>query len=57
MGKSSVVDMANLLLTTGSITRKVVKQTVMTNVYGVTFVGGRDQILRQLKVPILSSFL
>jgi hypothetical protein len=29
---------------------QVVKQTVMTNVYGVTFIGGRDQILRQLRV-------
>ncbi|KAK3048454.1 hypothetical protein LTS18_012938, partial [Coniosporium uncinatum] len=27
----------------GNITRKVVKQTVMTNVYGVTFVGAREQ--------------
>ncbi|KAF1814121.1 DNA/RNA polymerase [Eremomyces bilateralis CBS 781.70] len=32
----------------GKITRKVVKQTVMTNVYGVTFVGARDQVQRQL---------
>ena len=30
------------------ITRKVVKQTVMTNVYGVTFIGAREQVLRQL---------
>ncbi|XP_047134645.1 DNA-directed RNA polymerase, mitochondrial isoform X1 [Hydra vulgaris] len=33
----------------GKITRKVVKQTVMTVVYGVTFVGGRLQIEKQLK--------
>ncbi|KAF8890704.1 hypothetical protein BD779DRAFT_1438161 [Infundibulicybe gibba] len=33
----------------GKITRKVVKQTVMTTVYGVTFVGAREQIERQLK--------
>lgn len=33
----------------GKVTRKVVKQTVMTIVYGVTFVGGRLQIERQLK--------
>ncbi|KAG5651535.1 hypothetical protein H0H81_008297 [Sphagnurus paluster] len=33
----------------GQITRKVVKQTVMTTVYGVTFVGAREQIERQLK--------
>ncbi|KAJ2893917.1 uncharacterized protein MKZ38_008121 [Zalerion maritima] len=30
------------------ITRKVVKQTVMTNVYGVTFSGARAQIMKQL---------
>jgi DNA-directed RNA polymerase len=30
------------------ITRKVVKQTVMTNVYGVTFVGGLAQIKKQI---------
>ncbi|KAI0742483.1 DNA/RNA polymerase [Daedaleopsis nitida] len=33
----------------GKIARKVVKQTVMTTVYGVTYVGARDQIERQLK--------
>ena len=32
----------------GLITRKVVKQTVMTSVYGVTFVGARQQILGRL---------
>lgn len=32
----------------GKITRKVVKQTVMTNVYGVTFVGARAQVQKQL---------
>lgn len=32
----------------GKITRKVVKQTVMTNVYGVTFVGAKAQIRKQL---------
>ncbi|KAI9891345.1 MAG: DNA-directed RNA polymerase [Vezdaea aestivalis] len=32
----------------GYITRKVVKQTVMTNVYGVTFIGAVAQIKRQL---------
>ena len=30
------------------VTRKVVKQTVMTNVYGVTFVGARDQVCKQI---------
>ena len=32
-----------------NVTRKVIKQTVMTSVYGVTFVGARKQIQRQLK--------
>lgn len=32
----------------GKITRKVVKQTVMTTVYGVTFIGAKDQIAKQL---------
>jgi DNA-directed RNA polymerase, mitochondrial len=33
----------------GKIARKTVKQTVMTNVYGVTFVGAKAQIYRALK--------
>ncbi|MCJ1341499.1 DNA-directed RNA polymerase [Bachmanniomyces sp. S44760] len=32
----------------GKINRKVVKQTVMTNVYGVTFQGARAQVRKQL---------
>lgn len=32
----------------GRVTRKVVKQTVMTNVYGVTFLGAKRQVRRQL---------
>ena len=28
----------------GNVTRKVIKQTVMTSVYGVTFIGAREQI-------------
>ncbi|KAI0753612.1 DNA/RNA polymerase [Fomes fomentarius] len=36
-------------LLSGKIARKVVKQTVMTTVYGVTFIGARDQIERQLR--------
>ncbi|MCJ1331785.1 DNA-directed RNA polymerase [Thelotrema lepadinum] len=39
--------MAQLL--NGKIKRKVVKQTVMTNVYGVTFAGAKSQVLHQLK--------
>ncbi|KAI9488443.1 hypothetical protein BDB00DRAFT_791874 [Zychaea mexicana] len=33
----------------GKISRKVVKQTVMTNVYGVTFIGARQQIISRLR--------
>ncbi|CAG8961662.1 hypothetical protein HYFRA_00006199 [Hymenoscyphus fraxineus] len=32
----------------GKITRKTVKQTVMTNVYGVTYVGAKSQVKKQL---------
>ncbi|XP_057821659.2 DNA-directed RNA polymerase 1B, mitochondrial isoform X1 [Cryptomeria japonica] len=38
---------ARLLL--GQVDRKLVKQTVMTSVYGVTYIGARDQIKRRLK--------
>ncbi|KAI9503261.1 hypothetical protein BX070DRAFT_252646 [Coemansia spiralis] len=31
------------------LTRKIVKQTVMTNVYGVTLIGARDQIAARLR--------
>jgi len=31
------------------VNRKVIKQTVMTSVYGVTLIGARDQIKKQLK--------
>lgn len=31
------------------IDRKLVKQTVMTSVYGVTFIGARMQIFNRLK--------
>ncbi|CAN1795031.1 DNA-directed RNA polymerase 2, chloroplastic/mitochondrial [Linum perenne] len=31
------------------VDRKLVKQTVMTSVYGVTFIGARDQIKKRLK--------
>ena len=37
------------LMLQGKIARKVVKQTVMTTVYGVTYIGARAQIERQLK--------
>lgn len=38
---------AQMLL--GKVARKVVKQTVMTTVYGVTYVGARSQIEKQLR--------
>ncbi|ORX90407.1 DNA/RNA polymerase [Basidiobolus meristosporus CBS 931.73] len=41
------VDKAQILK--GKITRKVVKQTVMTNVYGVTVIGARAQISNRLR--------
>ena len=41
------VQWAPLLLP--EIDRKLVKQTVMTSVYGVTFVGARGQITNRLK--------
>ncbi|KAK5115610.1 hypothetical protein LTR85_009781 [Meristemomyces frigidus] len=34
----------------GHITRKCVKQPVMTNVYGVTFFGAKEQVKKQLDV-------
>ncbi|KAK9067152.1 hypothetical protein SSX86_014477 [Deinandra increscens subsp. villosa] len=38
---------AQLLL--NQVDRKLVKQTVMTSVYGVTYIGARDQIKRRLQ--------
>ena len=37
------------LIMSGKVHRKIVKQTVMTTVYGVTFVGARDQIEARLR--------
>ncbi|GES80410.1 DNA/RNA polymerase [Rhizophagus clarus] len=45
--KINVRDLAPILL--GKISRKVVKQPVMTSVYGVTFIGARLQIESRLK--------
>ena len=41
----------------GKITRKIVKQTVMTNVYGVTFLGAVRQVRKQIDdvIPELSA--
>lgn len=33
-----------MLLKSTSVDRKLVKQTVMTSVYGVTFIGAREQV-------------
>ena len=35
-------------LVQGKIDRKIVKQTVMTTVYGVTLIGAKDQIQNRL---------
>lgn len=41
----------NIYINTGDpqVDRKLVKQTVMTSVYGVTYIGARDQIKKRLK--------
>ncbi|RKF83818.1 DNA-directed RNA polymerase, mitochondrial [Golovinomyces cichoracearum] len=44
--KKAGLNMAHYL--DGKITRKTVKQTVMTNVYGVTFIGASAQVRKQL---------
>ena len=44
--------MAELLRGGEEVNRKIVKQTVMTSVYGVTFVGAREQIEGQLSVGV-----
>lgn len=41
-------EIANLLIENDIINRKVVKQTVMTSVYGVTLIGAKNQIKKQL---------
>lgn len=38
------------------VDRKLVKQTVMTSVYGVTFIGARDQIKQRLKERITTDY-
>ncbi|OEL29363.1 DNA-directed RNA polymerase 2B, chloroplastic/mitochondrial [Dichanthelium oligosanthes] len=42
-------DAARAHLILDQVDRKLVKQTVMTSVYGVTYVGAREQIKRRLK--------
>ncbi|PHH62403.1 hypothetical protein CDD81_7199 [Ophiocordyceps australis] len=48
IAKDAAADNAFAKVLEGKITRKVVKQTVMTNVYGVTFVGAKKQVCKQL---------
>ncbi|KAG9237814.1 mitochondrial DNA-directed RNA polymeras-like protein [Amylocarpus encephaloides] len=52
--KANGNDMAMIL--DGKITRKTVKQTVMTNVYGVTFIGAMLQVKKQLPTMALPEF-
>jgi DNA-directed RNA polymerase len=42
-------------LINGRITRKCVKQPVMTNVYGVTFYGAKQQVMKQLDLMLPES--
>ena len=44
--KEGVLEAQALL---GNVDRKLVKQTVMTSVYGVTWVGAREQVQNRLK--------
>ncbi|OAQ65966.1 mitochondrial DNA-directed RNA polymerase [Pochonia chlamydosporia 170] len=46
--KDAMADNQFALVLQGKITRKVVKQTVMTNVYGVTFGGAKKQVCKQI---------
>jgi len=41
------MEIANMLK--GQVNRRIIKQTVMTSVYGVTFIGARQQIANALK--------
>ncbi|KAM0786030.1 hypothetical protein ACM66B_006845 [Microbotryomycetes sp. NB124-2] len=47
--KDAADGVAEAVMLQGKVTRKVVKQTVMTTVYGVTFIGAKKQIEKQLK--------
>lgn len=48
IAKDAVEGHALAKILEGKITRKVVKQTVMTKVYGVTFAGARMQVLKRV---------
>jgi len=49
LAKQAAEGVESARILSGKVTRKIVKQTVMTNVYGVTFVGARAQIENRLK--------
>jgi len=49
VGREAAAGRAEAALLAGAIDRKLVKQTVMTSVYGVTFIGARHQIAARLK--------
>jgi DNA-directed RNA polymerase len=44
----SIKPLADMLREANCVNRKTIKQTVMTSVYGVTLLGARDQIAKQL---------
>ena len=46
--EDAVAGNASAALLDGKVTRKVVKQTVMTSVYGVTLIGAKEQIKARL---------
>jgi len=48
-GRGNLDAMAHARMVEAHVDRKLVKQTVMTSVYGVTFLGARDQILNRLR--------
>jgi hypothetical protein len=49
LGADTVTTQSRIVLKSldGRVNRKIVKQTVMTNVYGVTFLGATRQVKRQ----------
>ena len=49
VAKDAEEGVAAAVYVNGHITRKVVKRTVMTNVYGVTFMGAKAQVYDELK--------
>ncbi|KAI4678408.1 uncharacterized protein J4E84_008663 [Alternaria hordeiaustralica] len=49
VAKDAEKGLAQACFINGHITRKVVKRTVMTNVYGVTFMGAKQQVQDELR--------